>query len=497
MKRILNASMVIILVLLCNLAFAQQEKTINYYINHEDEILTDAQVAFQSGEYDRVVELCKWHYVIVGDERAEQLRGTAERCTSLTGEMVELVSQGKNKEAAERAKELLKINPNDEAAQKVIQDAVNSLEPVAPQVPVAPDRSVTDGKEADTEPEATVQSPSKEPVEQENALSSGEWRSLFTEVFLDGAKEMAEGLYKGQWSNSTKSPNGYGALLAYDGSAYVGEWKDGKRNGYGIHLSLSSTFDSYPYSSGFWKNNLRDGVCHGFDAAGNIVFSSRFVAGKRDELMDNVLKGYANIRFACIEQGDGDLFVGETRNGVPDGYGMLLNPDGVCWYGEWNKGKKTNNGKSLVMGRKESILGGLMDKASSALEGMVSTITNNGTSDYPKPKDKRATEFLDSMPSFQGGGTDKFAAWVSSNLEYPVEDRLNHIEGTVKLSFTIDNRGRVTNVSVISGVSASLDAEAVRVVKSSPLWTPGMVNNTPVPVTFSFPVIFSLYEGEE
>jgi protein TonB len=56
----------------------------------------------------------------------------------------------------------------------------------------------------------------------------------------------------------------------------------------------------------------------------------------------------------------------------------------------------------------------------------------------------------------------------------------------------IDEYGRVCDIVVLRGVDPALDAEAVRVVSSSPRWTPGYMGGKPVRVTYTFPVIFQL-----
>lgn len=61
-----------------------QEKTQAYYNSHETEILPDARAAFREGNYDRVVELCRWHYIIVGDTGADALQERAARCAELS-----------------------------------------------------------------------------------------------------------------------------------------------------------------------------------------------------------------------------------------------------------------------------------------------------------------------------------------------------------------------------------------------------------------------------
>ena len=53
---------------------------------------------------------------------------------------------------------------------------------------------------------------------------------------------------------------------------------------------------------------------------------------------------------------------------------------------------------------------------------------------------------------------------------------------------------KVQEVEVEQGVFPSLDAEAVRVVKSAPKWKPGIKDGKPVRVTYTLPVIFVLPE---
>lgn len=97
---------------------------------------------------------------------------------------------------------------------------------------------------------------------------------------------------------------------------------------------------------------------------------------------------------------------------------------------------------------------------------------------------------LDVKPSFQGGDANYFSNWVNQRLVYPKKAKKNGSQGRVTLSFTIAKDGSVTDVKVIKGVDESLDKEAVRVVSSSPKWTPAQKDGVPVAVTYTFPVIF-------
>jgi TonB family protein len=98
----------------------------------------------------------------------------------------------------------------------------------------------------------------------------------------------------------------------------------------------------------------------------------------------------------------------------------------------------------------------------------------------------------DQWPTFKGKGADAFSAWVTDHLKYPKDAKAAHIDGTVKVKFVVGSNGGVQEVEVLQGVYPSLDAEAVRVVKSSPKWKPGIKDGKPVRVTYTLPVIFVL-----
>ena len=99
---------------------------------------------------------------------------------------------------------------------------------------------------------------------------------------------------------------------------------------------------------------------------------------------------------------------------------------------------------------------------------------------------------VEEKPKFQGGDANNFSKWVNSHLNYPEIAKENGVQGRVTLQFTVNTDGSVSNVTVLRGVDSSLDKEAVRIVSSSPKWTPGRQRERPVKVTYTFPVIFQL-----
>jgi TonB family protein len=100
----------------------------------------------------------------------------------------------------------------------------------------------------------------------------------------------------------------------------------------------------------------------------------------------------------------------------------------------------------------------------------------------------------DQWPTFKGKDMDAFSAWVTSHLKYPKDAKDAGIDGTVQVKFVVGTNGGVQEVEVLQSVHPSLDAEAVRVVRSSPKWKPGMKDGKPCRVTYTLPVIFVLSE---
>lgn len=96
----------------------------------------------------------------------------------------------------------------------------------------------------------------------------------------------------------------------------------------------------------------------------------------------------------------------------------------------------------------------------------------------------------ETMPSFQGGDWATFRKWVHDQLRYPKLALTNGIQGRVVLSFVIERDGRLTNIQVLQSPDRTLTEEALRVVKSSPRWSPGLQRDTPVRIKMTLPVDF-------
>lgn len=99
---------------------------------------------------------------------------------------------------------------------------------------------------------------------------------------------------------------------------------------------------------------------------------------------------------------------------------------------------------------------------------------------------------VEKMPSFQGGDLQTFRAWVQDKLRYPQIAMENGVSGKVVLSFVVERDGTLTNIEVLQSPDRSLADEAVRVLKTSPKWEPGMQRNQAVRVKYTLPVDFRI-----
>lgn len=100
-------------------------------------------------------------------------------------------------------------------------------------------------------------------------------------------------------------------------------------------------------------------------------------------------------------------------------------------------------------------------------------------------------EVVEQMPSFPGGDA-AMMKYLAENIKYPVSAQKAKEQGRVVVQFIVEKDGAVTGVKTVRSVTPVLDAEAVRVIKAMPKWTPGRQGGQPVRVKYNVPVSFRL-----
>ena len=98
---------------------------------------------------------------------------------------------------------------------------------------------------------------------------------------------------------------------------------------------------------------------------------------------------------------------------------------------------------------------------------------------------------VEEMPQFPGGEV-ALQKYLAESLSYPHEAQEAGAQGRVLVTFVVKKNGEIGDVKVAREVNPYLDAEAIRVVKSMPKWTPGKQRGFAVNVQFTVPINFAL-----
>ena len=96
------------------------------------------------------------------------------------------------------------------------------------------------------------------------------------------------------------------------------------------------------------------------------------------------------------------------------------------------------------------------------------------------------------VPPEYPGGIAKFYEFLGKTIKYPVLAADNEIQGNVFMSFVVEKDGSLSDIKIDRKLGYGTDEEAVRVLKLSRSWNPGMQNGRPVRVKYNIPIKFSL-----
>ena len=121
-----------------------------------------------------------------------------------------------------------------------------------------------------------------------------------------------------------------------------------------------------------------------------------------------------------------------------------------------------------------------------------------------QPEDQILTT-ADQMPYFPGcedfeDGTEEkrrcsdinLINFISKNIVYPDVATEEGLQGTVLVSFIINEKGVLLNPELLRDIGGGCGAAALRVVLNMPNWEPAYHNGQPVKVRLNLPIRFSL-----
>lgn len=94
--------------------------------------------------------------------------------------------------------------------------------------------------------------------------------------------------------------------------------------------------------------------------------------------------------------------------------------------------------------------------------------------------------------SFRADGQTNFNQWVQYRVKYPKESVDNNIKGEVRVEFYVEKDGKVNDVKAVKGPDQPTIEEVIRVVKTSPVWSPEQEDGNSVRSKQSVRIVFSM-----
>ncbi len=133
------------------------------------------------------------------------------------------------------------------------------------------------------------------------------------------------------------------------------------------------------------------------------------------------------------------------------------------------------------------------------LENEFTNVSKTFSKDTIIPEEKSEDVYnfyiLEEKPQYPGG-ISEMQKFILKNIKYPNKAKEQAIQGKVFVNFVINKKGKVEDVKVLRSVHPLLDAEAIRVVKMFPRWTPGKQRGEKVKVSYTVPINFRLLSDE-
>lgn len=158
--------------------------------------------------------------------------------------------------------------------------------------------------------------------------------NLFSKSFEIVNEKSGRERFKGQILKGKR--NGMGAILTKKGVVYIGDFYRDEMTGIGIMIaadgaSVENCEDCVVYV-GNWKEGRKSGFGKCYDIDGNIIYKGQFSDGKPTGSYPSNQSNENDRQLSLLDLDNNNLFLGETINGIPNGLGVVLYPDGALWF---------------------------------------------------------------------------------------------------------------------------------------------------------------------
>lgn len=210
---------------------------------------------------------------------------------------------------------------------------------------------------------------------------------------------------------------------------------------------------------------------------------------KYEVLKSNPQIKQGEYRLSAISTGK-LLTTGFYKNNLKDGKWHEYNNDGYAIVeGTYKDGKKVGEwsyfGKLWVVNNKYNFDTNRLTYHKG--------IKDDSTTFYKVIRGRDTINTIMQRPPIYLSGNDIILRTLKYNLSYPAKARAAKTQGRVIVAFTVDEHGHTRDYKVLQSQGPALDQEALRVVKTIPDdWVAGVLDGKAVPVILQIPVNFQL-----
>ncbi len=120
----------------------------------------------------------------------------------------------------------------------------------------------------------------------------------------------------------------------------------------------------------------------------------------------------------------------------------------------------------------------------------TSSNRNNSTTEDTIVDDGEVMIKCQIMPRFQNGDIKTFIKWATNKLNNSSTVNRIGFQGVVTVEFIVNTNGNVSDIKIIKSQNVEIGNEVIHILKTSPKWTPGYHNNTPVRIKQVIPLEF-------
>lgn len=99
---------------------------------------------------------------------------------------------------------------------------------------------------------------------------------------------------------------------------------------------------------------------------------------------------------------------------------------------------------------------------------------------------------IDDLSKKRSCSNKNLIRFISNQLIYPAVAKESGIEGTVYVSFVVDENGKVVKPKIIRDIGGGCGDAAINLLKAMPTWEPGTNKGKAVKVRLNLPIHFSL-----